>query len=126
MQAETTTCKGTRKDGSPCGSTILGQSGWCYLHDPANRPRLQEIHAAGGRAKSTANRSAKLVPVLLRPVLDQLLAALPKIEAGDLDPRQASALASVAGAVVKVYQVGALEERVAALEAASDAPKGAA
>ena len=118
MQADTTPCKGSRKDGAPCRSPILCADGYCYLHDPANRPRLREIHAAGGRGKASAARVARLVPSTLRPVLDQLLAALAKVEDGRLEPRQAAALAALASAIVRVYQAGTLEERLQALEAA--------
>ena len=50
-----------------------------------------------------------------------LLAALDEVHDGTLTPAQASAMAAVAGAVVKVYQVAELEQRVEALEAATTA-----
>jgi hypothetical protein len=41
-----------------------------------------------------------------------------EVRDGTLTARQAGALAALAGAIVRVYQAGLLEERVAALEAA--------
>jgi hypothetical protein len=82
---------------------------------------VKQARAAGGRATARATRAEKLMPAKLRPVLDTLLAALGKVEDGSLTPQQASSMAAVAGAVVRVFQVGTLEERLAALEAAQAA-----
>jgi hypothetical protein len=49
-------------------------------------------------------------------MIGSLLAALDEVHAGTLDPRQASAMAALAGAIVRAYGVGVLEDRVAALE----------
>jgi hypothetical protein len=72
-------------------------------------------------------RAEKLIPSVLHPVLDTLLEAVDGVKVGTLTPQQAGALASLAGAIVRVYSVGQLEERVAALEAArpADAPRRA-
>jgi len=51
-------------------------------------------------------------------MLGSLLDALDEVHAGELDPRQASAMASLAGAITKAYGVGVLEERLTALETA--------
>ena len=42
--------------------------------------------------------------------------ALQEVHDGDLDPRQAHAMASLAGALVKVITSGELEERLRKLE----------
>ena len=118
MQADTTPCKGSRKDGAPCRSPILCADGYCYLHDPANRPRLREIHAAGGRGKASAASSWSRTGRRVEGTSLATLAALAKVEDGRLEPRQAAALAALASAIVRVYQAGTLEERLQALEAA--------
>lgn len=117
-----TTCKYVRPDGSGCQSRIVLPSGYCHAHDPERRPRLREVRAAGGRGKSRQARAEKLLPAVLRPILDQLIAALGEVHQGDLDPRQASAMAALAGAITRTYSVGQLEERLQALEQA--APPG--
>lgn len=66
------------------------------------------------------------MPAVLRPVLDSLLVALPEVRAGTLTPAHASAMAALAGAIVKVWQAGVVEERLAALEAADQARRGSA
>lgn len=71
-----------------------------------------------GRVGRTAPRARldRLLPATLRPMIGNLLDALDEVHAGTLDPRQASAMASLAGAIVRAYSVGVLEDRVAALE----------
>ena len=113
-------CRGTRRDGTPCQAppSTIGSSGYCWAHDPTNAVARRQAQAKGGRNKSTSARAEKLVPAVLRPVLDTLLAAVDDVRGGALTTQQAGALASLAGAIVKVYQAGVLEERVAALELA--------
>ena len=119
MHMETTRCRGTRRDGSPCQAPphTVNAAGWCWAHDPANAGRRREAQARGGRNRAAAARAEKLVPVILRPVLDTLLDAVGEVRGGTLTPQQAGALASLAGAIVRVFTAGTLEERVAALEA---------
>ncbi len=117
-------CQATRKDGQPCRAPAL-PSGFCFAHDPAGAAERRAARERGGRNKARPRRLDRLVPATLKPVLATLLAALDEVRGEDgrppaLTPAQASALASLAGAAVKVYQVGVLEERIAALEAAGD------
>jgi predicted P-loop ATPase len=53
-------------------------------------------------------------------MIGSLLAALDEVHAGTLDPRQAGAMASLAGAITRAYSVGVLEDRLAALEGPQD------
>ncbi|HAP89876.1 MAG TPA: hypothetical protein DCR15_09060 [Arthrobacter bacterium] len=124
MLATASACEGTRKDGSACKGQALPSSAFCWAHDPANQGKVAQARSAGGKARSRARRADRLLPATLRPVVAQLLDAIGETHDGTLDARQASAMASLAGALVRVYQAGTLEERVAALEA--EQPKGAA
>lgn len=119
-------CKASRKDGRPCTAPVLLPSGYCFAHDPDNQATAACARADGGRAHSRAARvkasAARPEPALaavLRPVLDRLLGAMTRVEDGALTPAQAQALVALAGAVVKVYTAGELEERMATLEAAA-------
>ena len=49
-------------------------------------------------------------------MIGDLLTALEEVHAGPLDPKRASAMAALAGAITKAYGVGVLEERIQALE----------
>jgi hypothetical protein len=119
MLDDTPRCRGTRQDGTPCQAPphAIGASGYCWAHDPT---RGEERHAArvkGGQNKATAARVDRLVPATLRPVVTKLLDALDGVETGTLSPRQGAAMAAIASAIVRVYDVGVLSERVAELEA---------
>ena len=124
MQRDTTPCKATRANGERCKSPAVRSSGYCWAHDPGGVEARQEARREGGRAKSRARRLDKLVPATLKPVIGTLLDALDEVHAGDLDAKRASAMAALAGAVGRLYQVGVLEERLAALEAAREAEGG--
>ena len=117
-------CTATRRDGQPCAAPALPGERFCFVHHPGRAEEQRAGREKGGRGKATAARAGKMVPAVLRPVLDTLLAALDETKAGTLDPRRATALGGLARAIVAVYQVGALEERVAALEAAHAAQGG--
>jgi hypothetical protein len=53
----------------------------------------------------------------MRPIIDLLNKAAQEVYDGRLDPRQATALASLASALVRVYTVGELEDRMRQVEA---------
>jgi len=109
------TCKASRADGQPCQGKA-GETGYCFAHDPALRAKRTAAYATGGRNKATPRRLDKLMPASLRPVLELLLGALEEVHAGDLDPRQATAMASLASAIGRLYETAQLEERLQKLE----------
>ncbi|MBM3943365.1 MAG: hypothetical protein FJ316_10685 [SAR202 cluster bacterium] len=108
-------CAATRKDGAPCrGQAIDGT--FCLAHSPAYQERMAEARKKGGHGKSRANRAEKLMPAHLRPVYNLLAQALIQVFQGGLAPQQASAMAALAGAMVKVLTAGELEDRLRTLE----------
>ena len=116
---DTPRCRGVRRDGSPCQAPphALNGAGWCWAHSPENAEARRAARAKGGQNRAIAKRVDKLVPATLRPVVGTLLAALDEVHDGTLTPAQASAMAAVAAAVVRVYGLAELEQRVEALEA---------
>ena len=104
-------CVSARRDGAPC-TAQAGTSGYCIGHDPG----ALEARRKGGHATSRAERAGKLLPARLQPVVALLEDALGEVHRGELDPRAASAMASLAGALVRTVTAGELEERLRALE----------
>ena len=104
-------CIAVRKDGQPCTAFAL-QGGRCVGH----RPAAQAARRKGGLASARSARLGKLVPPRLLGVYDALEDALGEVHGGELDPRAATAMASLAGAMVRVLTAGELEERVRQLE----------
>ncbi len=60
------------------------------------------------------------MPRRLRPVFNLLARAMVETYEGGLDPRQANAMSSLAGAMVRVLVGGEIEERVRRLEEQAD------
>ena len=108
-------CQAQRRDGQPCGG-VAGPSGYCFAHDPELAARRKEGNRQGGQNKDTTRRLTKLVPSRLKPVLETLFTALDEVHAGDLEPRQATAMAALASAIGRLYETAQLEERLLKLE----------
>jgi len=109
-------CAGTRRDGTACAAAVMGRGTLCYAHDPARAIERDQARRKGGTNSATRARLDRLLPATLRPMIGNLLDALDEVHAGALDPKQATAMASLAGAITRAYGVGVLEERVLALE----------
>ena len=110
-------CHGVRKDGQPCTVRAVAGSQHCFAHDPALAEKRAEKRRLGGRNRSTRRRLQRLLPETLKPVVVLLLDAIEEVHRGELAPAQASAIAALSGALVRVYSTGQIEERLAALEA---------
>ena len=104
-------CTSLRRNGSPC-TAKAGPTGYCIGHAPG----AQDARRKGGHAASRAERAGKLLPARLQPMVSLLEDALGEVHRGELDPRAASAMASLAGALVRAMTAGELEERLRALE----------
>ena len=81
---------------APC-TAQAGASGYCIGHDPG----AQEARRKSGHATSRAETAGKLLPVRLQPVVALLENAMGEVHRGELDPRAASAMVSLAGALVR-------------------------
>jgi hypothetical protein len=109
-------CAATRRDGQPCTAPALGQSAYCFAHDPTMAERRAKAREAGGRNKANVVRLRAVMPPRLVPLFETLETALGEVHDGKLDPKKASAMASLARAMVSVLTSGELEERVRVLE----------
>jgi len=100
----------------PCAALARPSGRYCWAHDPELAEKRAEVRRRGGRNSAKAARLRALVPPRLLPIFDQLEAALTEVHDGALDARRASAMAALAGAMVRVLTAGELEERVRTLE----------
>ncbi|MGD0205287.1 MAG: hypothetical protein ABSB57_02435 [Dehalococcoidia bacterium] len=92
------------------------RSGLCLAHDPGLETKRQQARRRGGQNKARIARLAKLIPPRLMGVYDILEEALGEVHRGELTPQQATAMAALAGAMVRVLMSGEVEQRVRALE----------
>ena len=110
-------CGAPRADGQACTAPGLMPDHRCFAHSArataADRARARR---RGGQERGTSARLSRLMPRRLQPVYAQLETALSDVLAGELDPKQATAAAAVARAMVSVLTAGELEERVRKLE----------
>jgi hypothetical protein len=118
--ADARTCTATKRDGSPCTIRVVGDSCFCFAHHPAYAEQRTQARAQGGRNRSNVARAKKLVPARLLPVLTTLEDTLQGVTYGTVDPRRATAAASVARAIAAVFSTSELEQRVRALEGQTD------
>src|SRR5437867_10926944 len=98
-------CNATRRDGEPCRATAQ-PTGYCYLHDPSLAAARAQASRLGGTNSSNMARFQKRAPQELRDVLHQLMQALDETYGGQLEPRVATAMATLCGAIVRVYELG--------------------
>ena len=81
----------------PGRGAVYGPGGtlrYCIGHAPG----AQDARRKGGHAASRAERAGKLLPARLQPMVSLLGDALGEVHRGELDPRAASAMVSLAGA----------------------------
>jgi hypothetical protein len=109
-------CAATRKDGRPCTTPVVGDASYCFAHDPALAAKRANARRKAGENRASAKRLTKLLPPRLIGVFDVLEQALTDVLDGSLEPRQATAAAALARALVSVLMAGELEARVKTLE----------
>jgi hypothetical protein len=108
-------CPAFTRDGQPCRGKQTS-SGYCIAHDP----RANEWRARGGANSSNVTRAAKLLPSRLQPMvqlLEAVFASLYRTSGPERSAREATALASVALAIGRLFQIGESEQRLRDLEA---------
>jgi len=108
------TCKATKRDGSPCTLPAQGQQGLCWAHDPKNAEKRRRGASRGGRAK--ANRELPQIKTLLEDLTEQVLA-------GELETSRAAVANQLINTRLraieverKIREAEEIEERLAALE----------
>ena len=120
-------CRAAAKGGKPCSARPLPGRDVCPWHAPELAERRREWSGRGGKGKSNAARAKRALgdeAMTLAEVKSVLCRALRKVEAGQMEPGPANALASLARAITQVAEASEIEERVVALEAAAGIQRG--
>ena len=120
MTSDPKRCEAARKNGAPCQAPALPGSRFCFAHDPERAQARVEARKRGGHNSAKVVRLRGLAPPRLVPIFDQLERALVEVHDGELDPKAAQAMASLARALATLLQTGELEERVRRLENGAD------
>jgi hypothetical protein len=82
-----------------------------------HQPDAASAQVKGGAASSSANRSAKLLPSRLQPMVCLLETVFAELYQGKRSARDAVALASVALAIGRLFMIGEHEQRLRDIEA---------
>ncbi len=116
-----TYCTATRRNGEPCRAQALPDQDLCWAHSPGMRQKAAEARRRGGENKANVVRAGKHIPRDMKELARRLLKAIDEVHRGEFMPDQARAMASLAGAVCRVYEAGEVEQRIAELEARLEA-----
>jgi|SRR5215216_5549694 len=115
-------CAAIKSGGEPCKALPMYGSEWCWSHHPDNRQK----HAANGaRGGKLAGRGrARSGAAELRTLRARLADIADGVEAGEISPAVAHALAALGNVRIRAVEVErkvadaeAYEERIASLEA---------
>ena len=111
-------CTAKNAAGSPCSATPVRADGYCWWHSPALAEERDAARRRGGAARSNRARARKQLAGDVRDMTDvkaRLMVALVKVEAGELDPGPANAMANLARAIATVAGVADFELQLAQL-----------
>jgi len=115
MNAKKELCKANRADGQPCQARAINK-GFCFAHSPELADKAREARMLGGRNKAKSKRLEKMMPTRLSPILEKLEGTMTEVHSGRLAPKTATAMATLANAIVRVLTAAELEQRVRDLE----------
>ncbi len=118
-------CQARNARGEPCGSPPLKKAAFCLMHSPDQRAATEARRLGGLRRRREVAVSGAFVFTGLGTVADIRrlveIAALDTLELENSTARSRT-LGSLAHAALKLLEVGELEGRVSALEAAAAPP----
>ena len=123
MDTVTSGCQGKTVEGEPCRATPISGKKTCMFHDEEMAERRAAGRREGGRRRSEPRRtldpSQRMTAVSsLADVRDLLADTINHVRTGQVDPKIANTVGYLASVLVRVFEVGELEERLAAMEAA--------
>ena len=115
-------CKATKDDGSPCEAAPITGGDYCFWHDPERAEEVAEAGRLGGLRRRKEKTVAAAYDLDGLDTVDQVrrLLQIAVMDTLGLENSVARSrtLAYLAGIALKVVEVGDMQERLAALEAA--------
>jgi hypothetical protein len=116
IQGDRRQCNAIRRDGRRCTCPVVLVSGFCFAHDPSRKADAAAGRRAGGRGRSNAARQQRRLAPRVSARCDFLEQILQELHRGELDPRDATAMASIVRTLVQLESSAGVEERLRALE----------
>jgi hypothetical protein len=107
--ATRTTCGGVKKNGAPCGSPAVDESGMCYWHSPRVSPEERHNAAMKGglmcRPKTLPADTADVRLTSPEECLALLADTVSKVRRGELDIKIANSIAYNVTTATRVWEV---------------------
>ena len=97
-------CAGTRVNGELCTAVVVTDREFCVGH----LPNANDNRARGGQQSAALARLQKHIPQDLRELKTDLYKALDDVHAGRVSPQQGAAMATIANAIIRVYETAEL------------------
>ncbi len=114
-------CKGKTKSGGVCKMPALKNSQYCFTHNPKTRAAQAKARKLGGYNSSTPHAgNPSDIPAQIATITDARSIVgytLQELMVMDNSIARARALLAVFDSFMKVFEIGELEQRIAALEA---------
>jgi len=110
-------CSAKTKRGRPCRAPVVHGTRFCALHaDPARAAELGRMGGLKNRHYVDTDEVTIAPPSTPEDVKNLLAQAMVDVRARKLDPRTASTLTYMCGALLKAFESTDLEKRLARLE----------
>ena len=117
-------CETIRSNGERCRAQALPDRPGCWAHDPGSREKADEARRRGGANRSNLARATRRMPRDLKDLGSRLLEAFDAVNAGDLPPDRAHAMARLAAVYVQIHGAAETDARLDALEQAARNGRG--
>lgn len=122
--ADRAKCSGTNKDGSPCRGYAIPATAFCLFHSPDRKETCRNAQRNGGKSRmrkaAVLGPDAPDVPLTSAAEVTAFLGqAVGMVLKGTIDPKIANAAGFLVGLLLRSFEVGQFEERLAALEASA-------
>ena len=111
-------CSAITKAGARCTRPALAGGQHCLMHSPDHVEVRREAARRGGRNRSAKARAAKLIPEAMsaEDLAGHLSLLFTTTMAGKIEPKVATACATVARTLLEVRTATELEQRISELE----------
>ncbi len=102
-------CSAIARSGSRCNSPVLPDQAFCWVHSPDAAEARREASRKGGKNRSAQARAQKLLPDAMTTdeLTGWLSVAFKQTLSGRLEPKTATAVATLARAFLEAQQAAA-------------------
>jgi hypothetical protein len=117
-------CGYKKPDGKKCQANAIAGSQFCFFHDPDRAGDRRAAQQTGGLRNKSASLPSETPDIEMKNVSDVVAllgVTLNQVRRGQIDPRVSNAIGYLSGTLLRALEIGSLEARVSALEAATKA-----